>query len=175
MKANKRTAVPKIVVLFVIAISLHQKLIQKNKEMTKFNVARIGIILMLMVTSLGFISCNDDDDNYTDPAIGTWNLVSMNGKEVSECVQKSEVSILANGNYSVVNYAEGSDGTCAVKNTANGVWENKGNSVYSIQIDGHSERESKIVFSNNNNTMTSTFIRVDGETTTTETSVMKRK
>lgn len=128
------------------------------------NVVKVFLILSVFI----FSSCKK---NKIDPVIGVWNLVSVNGKEVNDCMQKSEVSISANGNYSVVNYAKETDGTCAVQNTANGVWKNKENNIYSVQIDGHSEREMKIIFSNKKNTMTSTST----STTTTHTSVMKRK
>lgn len=140
----------------------------------RINLIKISIILGMFVMTFGFISCNNDDDTYTEPVIGIWNPYSSNGKVMSECEQKSELTFSANGNYSVVIYTEGADGTCAAQNTEKGVWKNKGNGIYSIQINGHSERNAKVFFSDNN-TLSYTSTSVDEGVTTTQVSIIKRK
>lgn len=113
-------------------------------------------ILILTIAIFSLISCSSeegDGTNSSDPIIGTWSAFSINGTELSACLKKSTLIFSENGNLSISSYYVNSNGDCLSENSS-GTWTNKGNNIYSVTLENDGPSQSKVTFSDNNNTMT---------------------
>jgi len=132
------------------------------------------LILLLTVLTLGFTSCNSDDDAATsqDAFIGTWKFTAEfeNGVSIplDDCEDEETIVVSSNGVITITYFDEDVDGNCIADtmDSESGTWENLGNSVYSFSFNGDSN-EDEIVFQGNTFTITDTYI-FDGETFTDE-------
>ena len=96
-------------------------------------------LLLLAAFGLFFISsCSDDDDNTdeetTDRIIGTWVLTEVRPEQLfnpDDCPEDSVLTFNSDGTGSGTFYVSEND--CAAQSST-GAWENKGNSIYSIEI-----------------------------------------
>ncbi len=58
------------------------------------------ILMFMALYTVALSSCSRDDDTITtDPVIGNWTLVSMNGTALDACRQKTEARFNADGSY----------------------------------------------------------------------------
>ena len=82
------------------------------------------LLLTLVVTSLAFVSCSDDDDNqYNSAIVGTWKITavktSQSGSYIGWPFETTYASFKSDGTY----YGSGYFGT------GSGKWSIKGNTV----------------------------------------------
>ncbi|SHJ72370.1 hypothetical protein SAMN04487911_13240 [Arenibacter nanhaiticus] len=133
------------------------------------NVLYVFILAMICLTS-----CSKGDDPISeDPIIGVWNIVTINEAPVNECTKKTEILFLKDGNYILEGYNVNSENNCDKQELIRGNWENKGNDVYSIKNNGATLiQQINILFSNNNNTITTKEISMEDES---EVIVLNRK
>ena len=137
------------------------------------------VYLFISIAIISFNSCGNDDDGISvDPIVGTWFLDSENGEFVNECGAQSNIVFNDNG---VANYSMFFE-DAATLITSDGVssevftceldafvfdWENTGDNIYSFfEVDDSflSEQGDFVLadFSNNNQTLTLTFIDEEG-------------
>jgi len=113
-------------------------------------------ILVLTITMFSLLACSSDDENNLDPIIGTWYKFSQNGEEFGECEKKTTFTFSENGTYSITPYVT-LNNECIIDGKDDGNWSNKSEGNYGIIPSGETEEAvAKIVFSNNNNTLTFT-------------------
>ncbi|TDQ29895.1 lipocalin family protein [Tenacibaculum caenipelagi] len=111
--------------------------------------------LILTIAMFSLFSCSSDDENNTDPIVGTWYLFSENNEEVSTCGQKNTMTFNENGTYSETYYYTDESDNCVSGGGDEGNWSNKGKENYGlIPSLENTEGTTKIVFSDNNNTFT---------------------
>jgi len=128
------------------------------------------LLYLFVATALLFSCESNDDDSLSggDPIIGEWQLTSEkeNGVEESTaCSRRSKVNFSADGTFLYQGFFSETASDCQT-DTSSGTWANDGNSNYTIIIDGDSST-TKITFSNNNNTFSTTDVdEFNGETFT---------
>ena len=112
------------------------------------------IYLFVILTSLSACESSESENSSSDLIIGEWQLVSdkIDGQELStECSRRGTTTFLADGSGKTNAYYE-YNGECNLE-TDSGSWTNAGNSNYRLGF-----LTFKMVFSNNNNTMTATVV-----------------
>lgn len=130
--------------------------------------------LFTAITILFSCESNDDDSLPDgDPIIGEWQLVSEkeNGVEEStSCSRRSRVTFSADGSFVYQGFYNETSTECESDSTS-GTWMNDGNTNYTLDFGNGDTSTTKITFSNNNNTFSTTDVDdFDGQTFTyTET------
>lgn len=108
--------------------------------------------LLIMFFGLAVLtSCSSDDDNIgEDPILGTWVLIEINPAAVNieDCDETSIIIFGADNTANSTFYLE--DSNCEPE-AFTGQWENKGNSVYSVDFPVIGEQEGVVNFEGSNN------------------------
>ena len=130
------------------------------------------LILLFTVISLILTSCTSDDSTSSqDKLIGFWTSFQSfyNGSEIilDECDKMDSILVNSDGTFTEAFFYD-NNGTCVSDATDNGLWVNRGNSIYEITYDAGTIDEDvllvTITFSNNSFTVETT----DGTDTYTE-------
>ena len=101
------------------------------------------IYALIFITIFSSCSSDSNEENTTDPILGTWNLLSVGGSEVTDCEKQSTITFNINGSTSSETFQDLA-GNC-VSITGTNTWENKGDNLYNFN-----NIESNIEFSNEN-------------------------
>lgn len=117
---------------------------------------KIISILIVAVLFISTVSCeNDDDTNFSDPIVGTWELIAIfeNNVEIPlEFCEDLEVLVFrSNGVFEDEFFVEDFDFNCVTDEVFVGTWEYEGGGDYIFELDGDVVIEN-IIFNNNNNT-----------------------
>lgn len=110
-------------------------------------------LLLLFVIFTLMVSCSSSSTDDEDLIVGSWNLFSFNGTEVSTCEQQSYIIFFANSTATGEDYQLNASNECervGVNETVQ--WVNEGNNVYIIRP-GTNAITWNVTFSNGNNTM----------------------
>ncbi len=115
-------------------------------------------LLFVSIAMIGFTACSSDDDNDnkgSDPIIGTWNLYSINGKELSECERKSSI-VFSKETVLIKAYSNDENKGCTLEASLTGTWKNEGEGNYTITNNEQEKTTNFITFSDKNRTMSYT-------------------
>ena len=138
---------------------------------------KINVLVLAILIGLTVLSCSSDDEKPsntdTDLIIGNWHPISekkmLNGVEVTQdwtCGEFSTYSFMENGEFAIIEFIKDDNGNCVEATYSDShmyknYWENVGKdeykltSVYTNDITSETKTEQyKMLFTNNNNTMT---------------------
>ena len=126
-------------------------------------------IIYLFIVVIGMSSCSNDDDSNNptqDPFIGNWELASeiVNGTAVPLECDSDKLEVSEDGSYTI--NVENTDnlGNCFAE-TFSGLWNNLGESVYSLNSTPDGPLTPELTFSSNNTVMSFTLEQTEGGVT----------
>ncbi len=126
----------------------------------------------LLIVSLAFASCNDDDTNNTgndiDPIIGKWKAIELNEngikQEIAECELQNTIEYLNDGKIIDTYFEPNSNNGCDKIVDNSGSWKKISDLEYQIILDdGDVNYISPISFSKNNTEQIQEYTIQDGE------------
>ena len=110
-------------------------------------------IFLSLALCFALFSCSSNDDDNLDLIVGTWNLFSLNGVEVSDCEKQSYITFQVNYTATGEDYNIATNNNCERVGVSETVqWINNGNNTYVIRPNSNPATWN-VVFSDNNNTL----------------------
>ena len=117
-------------------------------------------IIYLFIAVMGISSCSNDDDSNNptqDPFVGNWELASetVNGTAVTLDCDADTLEVSEDGSYTLNRAFTDILGDCYPE-TFSGIWNNLGESVYSLNFTPDGPITTELTFSSNNTVMSFT-------------------
>jgi len=114
-------------------------------------------IIYLFIVVIGMSSCSNDDDSNNptqDPFVGNWELASETANGIAlplEC-DADTLEVSEDGSYTLNRAVTDTLGDCYTE-TFSGIWNNLGESVYSLNFTPDGPITTELTFSSNNTVM----------------------
>ena len=88
-------------------------------------------LLFLIFCATTLLSCTNSAEEETGIIVGTWNLFSINGDEVSDCEKRSFVAFFSNNTAIGEDYFPSINNGCKRDGASETIqWVNNGNNTY---------------------------------------------